>query len=77
MSNNSKVTVLGAEFTRFVATCGDQEFYFSEQKDDIAISKALAHFPSGKVSLGIQDVPASMSDITDLRAPKGWDVIEA
>lgn len=67
MSNSSKVTVLGSEFTRYIATCDGAELYFSERKTVDAISKSLAHFPEGKVSLGIVDQPESMHDISDLR----------
>ena len=71
MSNSSKVSILGAEYTRFLAICENASFYFSDKIDDGAIAKALAHFPDGKVFLGFPDEPLSFHDISDLREIAG------
>ena len=70
--SNSKVSILGAEYTRFLATNGLGEwFYFADKIDDGAIAKALAHFPNGKVLLGFPDEPLSFHDISELREIAG------
>jgi hypothetical protein len=78
MSNSSKVETLPASYTRFIAIGDGKELYFTERGDDLAIMKALVHFSDAKeVKLGFAHDPESIHDITALRAPKGWDKIEA
>lgn len=73
----SSIAILGNEYTRYLALCGDEALYLSETKADTAIEKALKHFPSGKVVLGIVDNDDSFSDISDLREVVKIEAVEA
>ena len=71
MSKNKSVgSVLGSEFTRYIAVSGGCEFYFSETRHEKAIKVAQEFFQPANVFLGLQESEEALYCIGAFEEPR-------